>query len=655
MNNATSTKKVQQRTAVATEKQSMSKTSKRKLEADTDRHPRKRARKVEASTAPKARHTYRAPEGIRKSRRITGRAADSSASPPSGQYARSNTATEPPGARQDASVVSSQHMDPTSATTPEVEQSEPAPRDEEAEGLRGQVKSFLCALSITISLHRMVRRLTNGYNNESQVVNELRDGPDGVMDLVDQIHMMECDDTTHEEDLQDTYTRLEKTRDQLVRAKWGVNALMDPLRDLNAQYADSNKKLYDHVDIPREDARLSALPADFWVAYDRCHAARTACKSLELEMHDARQQQEEICHGPGMQIAQVVLQDGNDSTVTSTTTFQETPADAAKRIREFGNTAVALKRLEKPLNDAKDKQYHEETVLNKIAEDALIAAGFLETETGVQEVELSRQLKTTNDSGRRQNVPTTNVRKSKRKGREPVVMDKHKKDLASKVEFARKRLKTCRHRLSDIRRNELSDVGSMSSEAQGEERVRRMIRRTGKVREAQAEYKAILRRAQDERAISESAQSSHFSNHPSDGYSELTLDEYGFPMREKKAAYVHDWIANRNPPKPAVKLDADEGKWVSDVKSMGYGEAAEWVDDSRRRALIDDDERHRDYLREAGPFEKAENDFHPKNKASRAEGDEIDRTNNGIPKELHVDEDGRQDPDSPGIQRDGIE
>jgi hypothetical protein len=226
--------------------------------------------------------------------------------------------------------------------------------------------------------------------------------------------------------------------------------------------------------------------------------------------------------------------------------------------------------------------YHGETVLNKIAEDALIAAGFLETETGVQEVELSRQLKPTNDSGRRQNPPTTNIRKSKRKGREPVVMDHYKRDLASKVEFARKRLKACRHRLNDIRRNELSDVGSTSSEAQGEERVRRMIRRTRKFREAEAEYKAVLHRAQDERAISESAQSSHFSNHPSDGYSELTLEEYGCPMPEKKAAYVHDWMANRNPPKQAVEPDVDEGKWVSDVKSMGYGEDAEHADDSRR-------------------------------------------------------------------------
>jgi hypothetical protein len=96
---------------------------------------------------------------------------------------------------------------------------------------------------------------------------------------------------------------------------------------------------------------------------------------------------------------------------------------------------------------------------------------------------------------------------------------------------------------------------------------------------------------------------------------------------------------------------------VSDVKSMGYGEDAEHADDSRRRALIDEDERHRDYLREAGPFEKAENDFHPRNKASGAEGAEIDPTNNGISKELddHVDEDSRQDPGSPGVQRNDIE
>jgi hypothetical protein len=284
-------------------------------------------------------------------------AADQLASPPSGQYAQRNIATEP-RAERDASIASSQHTNPTSATTPEVEQSEPAPRDEQVEGLRGRVQSFLRVLASTVGLHRMVRRLTNGYNNVSQDVNDLRDGPGGVMDLEDQMRMMERDDATPEEDLQDTYTRLEKTRDQLARAKWGFNALADPMRDLNAQYGDSNARLYDHVDIPREDARLSALPADFWVAYDRCHAARTACKSLELEMHDARQQQEEIWHEPGMQIAQAVLQDGNDATVTSNTTFQETPADAAKRIREFGNTAVALKRLEKPLNDAKDNQYH---------------------------------------------------------------------------------------------------------------------------------------------------------------------------------------------------------------------------------------------------------------------------------------------------------
>jgi archaellum component FlaC len=125
------------------------------------------------------------------------------------------------------------------------------------------MQSFLRVLASTVGLHRMVRRLTNGYNNVSQDVNDLRDGPGGVMDLEDQMRMMERDDATPEEDLQDTYTRLEKTRDQLARAKWGLNALADPMRDLNAQYGDSNARLYDHVDIPREDARLSALPADF--------------------------------------------------------------------------------------------------------------------------------------------------------------------------------------------------------------------------------------------------------------------------------------------------------------------------------------------------------------------------------------------------------
>lgn len=186
-----------------------------------------------------------------------------------------------------------------------------------------------------------------------------------------------------------------------------------------------------------------------------------------------------------------------------------------------------------------------------------------------------------------------------------------------------------------------------------------MCQRTREFRTAQAEYRVILHQAQDERAISESEQSSNLRDHSSDGYSPSTLQEYGWPISEKKEAYVQGWMDNSDPPKPAVRLDAEEGKWVANFQAMEYGEDPEYFDGSRRRKLIDECDRERARLREAGPFQQAENDFHPDSRDTQVEGVANDATPDGNEPEFPMgfaggsgEDNARQSPNSPNVRND---
>lgn len=122
-----------------------------------------------------------------------------------------------------------------------------------------------------------------------------------------------------------------------------------------------------------------------------------------------------------------------------------------------------------------------------------------------------------------------------------------------------------------------------------------MKRQTQEVRDAELEYRSVLRRAQNARAISESDQSSNFQDHESDGYSNATLRLFGYPMAAKKKQRVHQRIDNvsqsgKRQQVRAARQGSDsstEGSWVNRVESMVFGEDPELMAYDRRKELID--------------------------------------------------------------------
>lgn len=316
-----------------------------------------------------------------------------------------------------------------------------------------------------------------------------------------------------------------------------------------------------------------------------------------------------------------------DANTQQTTAFDEPVAIANARISALGGHSVSLSRLSYSLKRAKSTQYKAESGLNEIAEDAFIAAGFLHADSGVDRSKVHLRLCSTTvrkegpQPGKRgaDSTTTSSVRSATHNYRAG--------GLPSRVRDARRRLKDCRRRLEDSRWAPISNAGSMNSTGQGEARFRRMKRRTQEVRAAELEYRSVLHRAQDVRAISESDQSSNIQDHESDGYTETTLKELGFPVVGKRRHRVHNWIGSVTRSDGAQQVQSGgqdsnastEGSWVNRVQSMAFGEDPELTSVDRRKDRIVMWAEEQDRLRNAGPFEKAENDFHSRNRNAAAD------------------------------------
>jgi hypothetical protein len=142
--------------------------------------------------------------------------------------------------------------------------------------------------------------------------------------------------------------------------------------------------------------------------------------------------------------------------------------------------------------------------------------------------------------------------------------------------------------------------------------------------------------------MSDSDQSSNFRDHISDGYAASTLKAYGFPMAEKKKNRIHNWMSpssrhRKQQARQAAQVSDKEGSWVNRVESMGVGEDIEGRDVDRRKERIDMWEMERGRLREEGPFENAENDFHPQNSGTATGFVESGQYEDAVPMELEED------------------
>jgi hypothetical protein len=602
--------------AAVGERNMKTKISKRKRR-DDDNHPTpKKAATSKNGVAVRVPQTYREPKGIRKSKRIAGQPADESGISPKSQYARR---------------VRPSNTESPADSTPELPNASAVDRisdvkgDEADTNGRAQIRQqeFLKALAGNVGTHRIVRYVTHEYTKWTQRIAALKHARGGIVELDAQVRRMERDASHSQEDMYNARKRRDNRQGQLDHATTYVDSLIEPLGDLNAKHFDRNNRIYEFVDIPRNGANLQCLPSEFWTAYEDCNAAYAASKDVELEIQELEQEQLEILRRLDERMEDSVLRGSeiymSQMGTTEHVPFREPFEHAAERIRDLGGTSVKLSRLVSRLEAARDTQYDRESRLNRISEDAFVVAGFLDNMIDIAEIKFHRRLQIAHVSQDPHSEPKSDLSGSIEGETRSARQVPTKARLAAQVKQARKNLRAHRRRLDDVRWRHLSDAGSKDSDARGQLRVRKMIQRTGEFREAEDEYRSILHRAQNDHAISESDQSSNFRDHESNGYGASSLRSMGYPIAQERKDRVHDWMVGglrrRKPQLDGQPAEAseEEGTWFDRVKSMAFGEDPEGRDIDRWKKRIDALEKERDSLRNSGPFEKAENDFHPRN------------------------------------------
>lgn len=273
---------------------------------------------------------------------------------------------------------------------------------------------------------------------------------------------------------------------------------------MHATHADRNGRIHEFSGIREDHAELSFLPPEFWTAYRNCNTAYTACKDIKLEIDVIENERLDVLRHLDKRMEASVCRDDHASTrevdEADNAPFGESANDQFARIRKLGGGSQKLSRLHELWESARDKQYEEESKLNQIAEEAFVAAGHLSAVDDPEEIELLRRVLS--------EVGEKNVLRSG--SAEPVEQHQRsnsrsadKSALAERVWRARKNVRYHHKRLQDARWQPLSDAGSLDSDAQAELRVRRWIKRTGELREAEKEYRSARHRAQDEDAMSD--------------------------------------------------------------------------------------------------------------------------------------------------------
>lgn len=487
---------------------------------------------------------YQEPKGVRKSNRIAGKPAEVlTLPPPKSRRRRGDVPADPTPDPLQAAAESNTPV-PTIQSSQEAHGSVQEQNDESiaspqvSEHDSNQEREFLRGQASNVSDFKMVRLLTHAYDSQDKLDESLRFGKGGIVDLAYQIRQVErCPEAPDKETLKALRDLHAKKTDHLQRVREVVQALVEPMRDLNATHASFNENIYGFVDLRREDPVLSCFPEKYWRAYDRCLQANATCKAIENKVHVAEQERNKIMEEARLSMINAVCphdsDTAGDSAVNPRAPLRHSTETARKRVQNAGIAAVNLSKLKHSLDAAKDARYKEEYGLNKIAEDAFIAAGLLEVETDVEEVEFRRRLPgkylDNDQSTERSPAPQS------------IAQDSLKAGLAREVKHARDKLRRARHDLSEARSGPLPGASSMDSDAQGAARVLNMNRCTGVVRDVEAQHRSIMHRAQYEHAISMTYQRSNFQDHSSDGYNKVLLELYGYPMSKKKEDRIDKW------------------------------------------------------------------------------------------------------------------
>ncbi|GAB7329075.1 hypothetical protein MBLNU13_g00912t1 [Cladosporium sp. NU13] len=623
---------------------------KRKRAAQMDQSPRKKVQVENDDAAARLRRKYREPEGARKSRRIAGRSAESSESLPAGQNVQVSDTVE------QASDVNPTTVIDTAITENTNTADEPSERTTEVIEQRSQGAQKVFAENV--GTHRIVRSMTKEYTTWAERIHVLKHGRGGLLELERQFRHMNHDMEVSEEEMEAVRSQHAKRLEQISEAQAYLDSLVVPLRYMSATHAERNNRIYEFVGIRENYAELSFLPPKFWIAYKNCSTAYTACKDIESEIHAIKNGNLDVLRQlDERMVASVFRSDhapSRESDAVQNAPSGELPEIHYERIRKLVSASQKLSRLHENLESARDKQYEEESRLNQIAEEAFVAAGNLRAVDNPEKIKLCRRVPS--EIGKRNSGQRSESAGPIEQGQRSSFRGPDKSALADRVRRARRNVRHHQEMLRDARWQPLSNAGSMDSDAQGELRVRRWIKRTGELREAENEYRSARHRAQNEHAMNDSDQSSNFRDNISDGYGANTLKAHGYPMAEKKRHRIQSWMSpsSRRRRKQQVRQSSGasdkEGTWLDHVGSMEFGEEIEGRIDDRWKERIDTWEKERSRLREEGPFENAENDFHPRNSGTAADM-EVNQQEDDVPMDIGGDDNEyiRQSPDNPRV------
>lgn len=220
-------------------------------------------------------------------------------------------------------------------------------------------------------------------------------------------------------------------------------------------------------------------------------------------------------------------------------------------------------------------------------------------------------------------------RKSNDLGLEQQQEEDPKEVMVDTVTKARENLRSCQAKFDRARREIPPVAASVTSTQAGPLRFTNMRKRTRDLIEAEEECRHAVREAQYAGAIgNEPCQTSNFRDEPREYYHTQTLLQDGCPPPERKKARVEDWLEKTiNDPNTKASSNKTEVDKVyvpfirknrkmnwSKYKPLQYGEDSDYMADPRLREQIDEENRLRETLRENNPFERAENDCHPRDR-----------------------------------------
>lgn len=631
---------------------------KRKHDDDDESPPRKRSKTQNRVHDYQTRPTYREPQGARKSRRIAGQPADASGTTPGGQYAQQVNQGAilreviPENLLPEVQEAQDQQPDNPVVQRSSLPQDE-SERDDQGES-RGseQVREFLKVLANNICSHRMMQLLTSSYTRWTQNIADLNDAEGGLTQVEKQIRLLEDEGDGTREDLEDLkylrdrrITRLKQIED----ARDHVSTLAEPMNDLNAKQANRNERMYEFADVSKESKELAFLPDEFWLAFDDCTLANTVCKDIEQEMRQVEQKQLDVFQLLDDQSGNAAFSDDGNSSQNGDairhTAFEQTYEEIQERVRGLNDASRQLGHLRNRLDVAKDTRYDRESKSIQIAEGAFIGAGFMSAVTALEGSKVIRRTAHLLDPSKQNSEEKGQLRTETG---DPLLTAEYmeKSNIASKVDQAREAVKWWEERLETFRFESMSDAGSMDPDVQGQAHMREVVRITQEIRAAQDRYRVIFHEALSKGAIGRGDQESQFQDRSSDGYNDSDLGLREFPLPAAKNDRVNRWAESIGRSRKETQATQDghvkdkEGSWVERVSSLDLDEeTCTRRSDRRFKDYMEQHRRACEHLRATGPFEKAENDFHPKNNPAHLEGVQIDRSNLRIPTELDVDKD----------------